>query len=117
MAKFLFVYRGGGDVYRTMPPDEQQQMMQRWQGWLGEGFQKGWLLDAGDGLQKERRVVNAKKVVTDGPFVETREVIGGFSIVQADTLDAAAELAKGCPVLLVGGAVEVGPLEGFTIKR
>jgi hypothetical protein len=79
-------------------------------------MQKGWMLNPGDALKKEGRVVNAQKVVLDGPFVEAKEIVGGFSIVQAETLDAAAELAKGCPGLLKGGKVEVRPLEGLTVK-
>ena len=51
--------------------------------------------------------------MTDGPFVESKEIVGGYSIVQADTIDAAAELAKGCPALLSGGKVEVRPLAGL----
>jgi hypothetical protein len=66
-------------------------------------------------LTPEGRLVDAKKVVTDGPFVESKEVLGGFSIVQADSLDAAAELAKGCPGLLFGGKVEVRPLAGYKV--
>jgi hypothetical protein len=116
VAKFLFVYRSGKDSHGTVSPEEMQQLLQKWNTWIGEGFRKGWMLDAGDALKKEGRVVNAKKVVTDGPFVEAKEIVGGFSIVQADTLDAAAELAKGCPVFLRGGTVEVRPLEGFTLK-
>jgi hypothetical protein len=116
MAKFLFIYRGGNDRYDTMTPDELQQNMQKWTSWIAEGFQKGWLLEAGDALTPEGRVVNAKKAITDGPFVESKEIIGGFSIVQADTIDAAAELAKGCPGLLTGGKVEVRPLAGFASK-
>jgi hypothetical protein len=56
-------------------------------------------------------------VVTDGPFVESKEIVGGFSIVQAETIEAAAELAKGCPALLVGGSVEVRCLAGITLKK
>jgi hypothetical protein len=116
MANFLFVYRGGNESYATMTPDEMQQMMQQWTTWIGEGMQKGWMLNPGDALTEEGRVVNAKKVVTDGPFVESKEIVGGYSIVQAATIDAAAELAKGCPGLLTGGKVEVRPLAGMTVK-
>ena len=115
MAKFLFVYRGAGEHVAKMTPEEMQQHLQRWEKWIGEGMQKGWMLDPGDGLTQEGRVVSAK-VVTDGPFVESKEIVGGFSIIQADTIDAAARLAKGCPGLLVGGAVEVRPLAGYTTK-
>jgi hypothetical protein len=116
MASFLFLYRPNRDAYATMAPEEMQQHMQKWQTWIAEGLQKGWMLDAGDGLKKEGRVVNAKKVVTDGPFVEAKDIVGGFSIIQADALDAAAELAKGSPCLLHGGTVEVRPLEGFVMN-
>ena len=116
MAKFLFVYRGAGEHVAKMTPEEMQQHLGRWEKWIGEGMQKGWLLDPGDGLTNEGRVVNAK-VVTDGPFVESKEIVGGFSIVQADTIDKAAELAKGCPGLLVGGRVEVRALAGYTMKK
>jgi hypothetical protein len=117
MAKFLFLYRSGKDSRDTMTPDEMQQSLKKWQSWVAEGLRNGWMRDTGDRLTQEGRVVNAKKVVTDGPFVEAKDVIGGFSIVQADTLDAAAELAKGCPVFLVGGTVEVRPLAGFTMEE
>ena len=117
MAKFLFVYRNRSESYGTMSPEEMQQVLQKWQTWIADGLKKGWMLDAGDALKKEGRVVNARKVVSDGPFIETKEVVGGFSVVQADTLDAAAELAKGCPIFLRGGTVEVRPLQGFNIGK
>ena len=60
--------------------------------------------------------MTGKNVVTDGPFVEAKEIVGGFTIVQADSIDGAAEIAKGCPCLLTGGRVEVRPLEGFTLN-
>ena len=117
MAKFLFVYRNTSESYGTMSPEEMQQMLQKWNAWITEGLRQGWMLDAGDGLKKEGRVVNAKKVISDGPFIEVKEMVGGFSIVQADTLDAAAELAKGCPIFLRGGSVEVRPLQGFNMGK
>jgi hypothetical protein len=116
VANFLFVYRSGKDSLGSMTPEEMQQILQKWRTWIAAGLEKGWMLEPGDALQKEGRVVNAKKVVTDGPFVEAKEIVGGFSIVQAETLDAAAELAKGCPVFLRGGSVEVRPLQGFNVK-
>jgi hypothetical protein len=116
MAKFLFVYRGSNEAASKMTPDQMQQHMQQWQTWITEGLQKGWMTDPGDALTPEGRVVTAKKVVTDGPFVESKEIVGGFSIVQADSIDAAAVLAKGCPGLLTGGCVEVRTLAGLGDK-
>lgn len=116
MASFMFVYRGGDEDFAKMPPEEIQQHMQKWGMWIKEALQKGWMTDPGDALTPEGRVVNSKKVVTDGPFVESKECVGGYSIVKADNIDAAAELAKGCPSLLVGGRVEVRPLAGLAAQ-
>ena len=115
MANYLFVYRSNTANVDAMPPAEAQQHLQKWHTWLSEGKQIGWLVNPGDALKKEGRIVNDKKVVTDGPFPEAKELVGGFTIVQADSIDAAAEIAKGCPCLLTGGKVEVRPLEGFTL--
>jgi hypothetical protein len=117
MAKFLFVYRSPKDARTSMTPEEMQQMLQRWSGWIGEGIQKRWMLDPGDALKREGKVLNANKVIMDGPFVEAKEIVGGFSIVEAPSLEAAAELAKGCPVFQRGGTVEVRQMEGFTINK
>jgi hypothetical protein len=117
MAKFLFIYRRGSAAVDKMTPEEMQQHMQKWHTWIADGLQKGWILDRGDPLTQEGRIVNAKKVVLDGPFVESKEIVGGYSLVQADTIDAAAELAKGCPALLTGGSVEVRPLADFPAKK
>jgi hypothetical protein len=116
MAKFLFVYRRGKNAADNITPEGMQLRMQKWREWISQGVQKGWLLDPGDGLTQEGRVIRAPKVVTDGPFVESKEIVGGYSVVQAETIDDAVELATSCPVLLFGASVEVRCLAGFTIK-
>lgn len=116
MANFMFIYRGSNDEYRKLSPEQMQEIMQKWNNWIAEGFQKGWLLDAGDALTMEVRMVNSKKVVTDGPFVESKEIVGGYSLVKADSIEKAAELAKSCPALLSDGLVEVRPLAGLAPK-
>jgi hypothetical protein len=116
MGRFLFIYRGGNDEYAKMSPEEMQQNMNQWGNWIREALQKGWMVDPGDALTPEGKVVSTRKIVTDGPFVESKEVLGGYSVVQADSLAAAAELAKGCPALLTGGKVEVRPLAGLAAK-
>ncbi len=117
MANFIFVYRNGRDACESMSPEEMQQVLQRWNAWVGEGLRQGWMLEPGDGLKREGRVVNADRVVTDGPFIEVKEVVGGFSIVRAESLDAASELARGCPIFQRGGFVEVRPLRGFNLGK
>jgi hypothetical protein len=115
MAKFLFVYRGNPEGHAKLTPEEMQQHMQKWGAWIAEAMRQGWMTDPGDALTPEGRVVTSK-VVTDGPFVESKEVLGGYSVVEAETVDAAAKLAKGCPGLLLGGKVEVRRLAGYTVQ-
>jgi hypothetical protein len=76
-----------------------------------------WTAEPVDPLTQEGHVVNAQKVVLDGPFVEAKETVGGYSIVQADTIDAAAALAKRCPGLLLGATVDFRRLAGYTSKN
>lgn len=113
MANFLFVYRGEPFDPSQMSPAQMQESMARWNAWIGEGFAKGWLIDAGDALLPDGRVVDRKRVVTDGPFVESKEVVGGYSIVKADSYDAAVALAKTNPNIAEGGRVEVRQLAGL----
>jgi hypothetical protein len=116
MANFLFLYRGNTEGRSSMTPEQIQENMQQWGNWIRQALKQGWMVDPGDALTPEGRVVNPKKVITDGPFVEAKECIGGYSIIKADNINAAAELAKGCPGLLTGGRVEVRPLAGLAAQ-
>jgi hypothetical protein len=61
-------------------------------------------------------VVRGKqKRVTDGPFAEAKDVVGGFTLILARDLEQAAELSKGCPILEVGGSVEVRPIQALNM--
>lgn len=110
MAKFLFVYRGGHDSDHEPSPEEMQQVMKVWMDWIEGGQEAGWLVDGGDGLIPTGQVVHPDLSVTDGPFAESKELVGGYSIVQCDSLEAAVEVAKTCPMPAAGGTVEVRQL-------
>jgi hypothetical protein len=116
MAKYLFVYRGDNGAMAKMTPEEARANMDKWAAWIGEGMRKGWMVNPGDGLTPEGRVVKAK-AVTDGPFAEAKEIVGGYSIVEADSFDAAVKLAQGCPGLRNGSTVEVRRLAGYTENK
>jgi hypothetical protein len=108
MNEFVFLYRGG-ETGRS--PEQAQQVMQKWMAWFKELGEKGHIKDRGQPLERAGKLVNGKgKNVTDGPFAEAKDVIGGYTLVLAQDLDEAAELSKGCPILEVGGQVEVRPV-------
>jgi hypothetical protein len=64
------------------------------------------------GMATTVRVEDGKTLTTDGPFVETKEALGGYLFFEADDLDAAIELAARIPAARLGGAIEVRPLVG-----
>jgi len=113
MANYLFLFRGG--KMREMSPQQMQESMGIWAAWIGELSKKG-LFKGGEPLGLESRVLTGKKQpVTDGPFGETKDIVGGYLIVTAPHFDGAVELARGCPILDNGGSVEVREIQEMKI--
>lgn len=106
MKDFLFVFRDKG-MPSNISPDEMQAMTKRWMDWIGGIAAQNKLGDRGNRLFPSGKVVKPGNIITDGPYSEIKESIGGYSIVKANSLEEATELAKGCPGLTVGGSVEV----------
>ena len=107
MNEFVFLYRGGMSDGAQPSPQEMEAIMQRWQAWFAKLGEEGKLKEWGAPLQREGKVVAGGGAITDGPFAEGKEVIGGYSIIKAKDLAEAATIAKGCPALETGGRVEV----------
>jgi hypothetical protein len=85
-----------------------QKYFEQWVAWFKELGAAGRLKDPGHPLQSTGKVVSgSQKVVKDGPYAEAKDVVGGYIIVEAHDIVQAVELSKGCPILEVGGAVEV----------
>lgn len=107
MSNFLFLFRGGQAEMSALSPEEMQEHMQKWGAWMGGLKEKGELVD-GLPLAKEGKVVEkAGELITDGPFAEGAEVVGGYLIVTANDQGGAVEISKGCPIFEHGGNVEV----------
>jgi len=114
---FLFVYRSEPFDMSKVSPEQMQQSMDRWSKWIGQGFAEGWMLDPGDALLPEGRIVNRDRVVTDGPFVESKELVGGYSVIKAASFDEAITYAKNCPNVTEGGSLEIRQMAGLTAAK
>jgi hypothetical protein len=108
MKEFLFVYRrdAASDTIQ-ISADQAQAMLKPWVDWMGGLAAQNKLVDRGNRLAGEGSVVKPNNVITNGPYVELKEAVGGYSIVRAKDLKEASDLAKGCPILAMGGTVEV----------
>ena len=117
MSEFVFLYRiGQAEQKEAMgTPERAQQRMQAWLGWMRELEASKHLASPGQPLDPAGKVVRGKQaMVTDGPFIEVKDLVNGFSIIEARDLAHAAELARGCPILEGGGSVEVRPVRVFS---
>jgi hypothetical protein len=118
MKYLLLIYGNEAAMEAAMantPPDQQAGEAKVWYeygDWLRE---KGWYL-AGEALQPTAtatsiRVADGKPIVTDGPFAETKEQLGGYHLVECASRDEAIAIAKRIPTIPFGGAVEVRALD------
>ena len=112
MKEYLLLFRGGDGQTLQQSPEKWQAHMQKWMLWM-------------DGLAKEEKFVGAqplsltgrniygdKKVVTDKPFMEGKEMVGGYLICKANDYDEAVNISKGCPILeFDDGQVEIREIQ------
>lgn len=107
MKNFMFLFRNGMETRSNATPEEMQNNMQLWFAWV-EKLKNQGIYVAGEALMPVGKTVKGEKqVVTDGPFAESKELVGGFFVVKADDLDAAIALTKDYPDYNIGGSVEV----------
>jgi hypothetical protein len=107
MKDFLLLFRTD---YNTMPkgsPEEMQASTKRWMDWIGGIAAQNKLTERGNRLVPDGKVLKPGNVITDGPYTEIKESLVGYSVVKAATLEEATELAYGCPILKIGGNVEI----------
>ncbi len=111
MKQFMFIFRGGDTHYAKQSPEVKQKDMQKWFTWIDQLKKQGNYV-SGMPLEMEGKIVHTEKT-TDGPFAEGKELIGGFFIVKANSLDEASNLANDCPSIVLkieGATVEVRPV-------
>ena len=100
---------GGRDIPQSA--EQRQKQLQKWAAWFKELGTNGHLKELGHPLESSAMVIKGnQKIVTDGPFAEAKDLVGGFSLIEAKDLAHAVELSEGCPIFEVGGSVEVRPV-------
>lgn len=115
MKYMLLIHQGTtptppSDEWERLPEDEKKAIYGAYKG-INEtpGVSPGVQMQPPD-TATTVRVEDGKTLTTDGPFVETKEALGGYLFFEADDLDAAIELASQIPAARLGGAIEVRPL-------
>ena len=111
MKKFLLVIREDLKKirdYKESQKSDDMHLMHEWTKWLTES---GNYVDSNP-LQTSGRYVTKDKVVSDGPFIESKEGVSGYYLIRAESLEQAVSIAQDCPLLKKGmAAVEVRPLD------
>lgn len=110
MAKFMLLLHDNPASFADVSPEQMQKVIEKYMAW-GEGLRKAGVMHAGDKLTDEPGKVlrgrDGKLRVTDGPYSETKEVLGGYYIIEAADYQQAIERARDCPHLEYGGTIEV----------
>jgi hypothetical protein len=109
---YMLIFRGT-DWYKGLSPEEMQRLADQWMAWFNRLKDQGTAI-AGNPLEREGKIVSGKngRVVSDGPFAESKETIGGYFLLKVNTLDQAVAIAQECPGLSYGIRVEVRPVAG-----
>jgi hypothetical protein len=113
MSEFVYLFRIGPKEQREAmgTPEQAQRSMQVWLTWMRELEGKGHIKNPGQPLAPDGKVVRgSQRSVTDGPYVEVKDLVAGFIVIEAKDLAQAVELSTGCPLLDGGGSVEVRPV-------
>jgi len=113
MSEFTFLFRGRDGA---ASPEQMQKTMHKWVTWFKELGEKGHIKYPGHPLEGTGKVVRGQqKTVHDGPYAEAKDVVNGFTLIEAKDISQAVELSKGCPILEVGGSVEVRPIQTLNL--
>ena len=107
MKDFVLIFRNEAINENKLTPADIEKLTNGWKEWMGNMGAKGQLANPGQRLGFDGKTVKPDNVITDGPYAELKEILRGFIIVSAESIEDATAIAKGCPILKIGGSVEV----------
>jgi hypothetical protein len=107
---YMLIFRGN-DWHKGMSPEQMQQVSDQWMTWF-KGLTEDGRCVAGNPLEPKGKIVTGKggRMVSDGPFAESKEAIGGYFLLKVNTMEEAVAIAQNCPGLPHGAKVEVRPV-------
>jgi hypothetical protein len=112
MKEYLFLFRGGDGTTLKKSSEAWQAHMEKWMVWMNDLAEKNLFLGAQPLDAGGKQVEGSKKLITDGPFMEGKEMVGGYLMCKAASYDDALEIAKGCPILeFDDGNVEIRQIQ------
>ncbi len=112
MKEYLLLFRGGNSSMAAQSPEEKQTHMQKWMEWMGNLSKEGLLVGAQPLNGTGKQITGSSKVVSDGPFIEGKEMVGGYLICRSESYDGAVKISKDCPILeFEDGKVEVREIQ------
>ena len=113
MKDYMMIFLGAPYDELGLSPDEIQERMGKWFAWTTK-MKEGGYLKGGEALHTPaKRISGKERVVTDGPFVESKELIGGYYVVSAENIDAVIEIAQDFPDYDLEGSVEIREVVDF----
>ncbi len=105
MKEFMMLFRSKPGDY-DLSPEEMQASIKQWQDWIGGIAAQGKFVSTYR-LGNEGKTIKADGMILDGPYAEVKEFVGGNIVVKANDINEAIAMGKGCPVLSIGGHVEI----------
>ena len=111
MAQFLAVLYGDPTRFNLMPPADKQVAYGKYMGWGQQGEKKKLIVGSNKLVDDKGKVMRRRPVATDGPYSETKEVLGGYYLVEAANYDAAVKMFQDHPHLSYDGTIEIRQVE------
>ncbi len=107
MPRFVILMREDDNAWSKLPKEEQKALLARYQEWVGQ-LKTKQILHSGEPLSSSARLLRkVSGVIHEEPYTHSQQTLTGFFVIEAENLDEATKIARGCPALIHGETVEV----------